>query len=107
MKHLRNSGGQPGKPITIRGTTYPSRQAAADALGVHRTTIQHAIKEGWLPMVGMGAGRMGKTRAVRDIIAYSAKLLEAKTTDDVRWARQMLRDAHARLNEYEAGGAKE
>jgi stage III sporulation protein SpoIIIAA len=107
MNNLKNRGGGPCAPITIRGVTYPSRQAAADALGVHRTTIQHALKNNALHTVGMGSGRMGKTRAIRDIVSSSARLLEAKTIEDVRWARQMLRDAHARLNAFEASDAKE
>lgn len=97
----------PGKEITIRGVTYPSRQAAASALGVHRTTIQHAIRENMLHTVGMGAGRMAKTRAIRDIVSVSAKLLAADTPDEMKWAIRLLREAHTRLNAFEAAGAKE
>jgi hypothetical protein len=44
-------------PVTIRGITYPSRGAAARALGVTRGAIFAANKFGWLDHVGLGRGR--------------------------------------------------
>lgn len=44
-------------PVTIRGVTYPSIGAAARALGVGRTAVQHAIRLGRLDRVGLGPAR--------------------------------------------------
>jgi hypothetical protein len=40
--------------VTIKGVTYPSQKAAAEALGVSRTTIGMARKNGSLDNVGRG-----------------------------------------------------
>ena len=47
----------PEKPITIRGVTYPSRKAAAEALGVHTRTIYAAARVGALESVGLQVDR--------------------------------------------------
>lgn len=45
-------------PTTIRGVEYPSRYAAAKALGVSATAIYEGIEHGYLDRVGLdGAGR--------------------------------------------------
>jgi len=41
------------KQVTIRGTTYPSQQAAADALKLTRQAIYMAKKQGRLESVGL------------------------------------------------------
>jgi hypothetical protein len=45
--------------VTIRGVTYPSQIAAADALGVTRQTITGAVKRGTLDFVGLGPPKPG------------------------------------------------
>lgn len=44
--------GARGKPITIRGVTYPSQRAAAKALGLADATISQAKDEGRLDLIG-------------------------------------------------------
>jgi hypothetical protein len=46
-------------PITIRGTTYPSRTAAADALGLSVSAISSAAINGTLDVVGTYAETNG------------------------------------------------
>lgn len=43
-------------PVTIRGTTYPSVRAAADALGVTPSTIYSALGRGREDTIGIGPG---------------------------------------------------
>ncbi|MGC0225180.1 NUMOD1 domain-containing DNA-binding protein [Pseudooceanicola nitratireducens] len=45
-----------GKPVTIRGVEYPSRKAAAKALGVSQATISGACERGTLDNVGLQGG---------------------------------------------------
>lgn len=45
--------------VTVRGVTYPSQKAAAEALGVSRTTIGLARKHGTLDNVGRGPLQKG------------------------------------------------
>jgi len=40
------------KPITVRGVTYPSRTAAADATGLQAKTLRLAEREGRLDTTG-------------------------------------------------------
>lgn len=40
-------------PTLIRGTLYPSQKAAADALGVHYTTVAKAVEAGEADRVGL------------------------------------------------------
>jgi len=47
------------KQVTIRGVTYPSRKAAAEALGVAGQTITNAAKSGTLDRVGRGPLKPG------------------------------------------------
>jgi hypothetical protein len=42
-----------GKPVTIRGTTYPSHAAAADALRITQQAIRFAVRYGRLETVGL------------------------------------------------------
>ncbi len=43
-------------PVRIRGITYPSQKAAAEALGLHPTTIANALNGGYLEEVGLRRG---------------------------------------------------
>lgn len=52
---MRKRGGQP-VPVRIRGVTYPSQTAAAEALGVNQSTIAGALDRGTIDRVGCGAG---------------------------------------------------
>lgn len=47
------------KSVTIRGTTYPSRTAAAKALGVTPSAVSQAEKYGWLDHVGLARRKRG------------------------------------------------
>jgi hypothetical protein len=49
----------PPVPVTIRGVTYPSQSAAAEALGLHPSLISRAYRRGTLDQVG--AGYVGKS----------------------------------------------
>ena len=42
------------KPITIRGTTYPSRRAAANALGITTSSLYEAIRKGRIDCPNLG-----------------------------------------------------
>lgn len=44
------------KPVTIRGVTYPSASAAANALGLKVQTVRIARTRGKLENVGLGSG---------------------------------------------------
>lgn len=46
-------------PVTIRGVTYPSQTAAADALGVAKATVSAAALGGTLDDVGRGLPQPG------------------------------------------------
>lgn len=48
------------KPVTIRGVTYPSQKAAAEALGVDRSAVTLAKRHGRLKYVGTGTGSTRK-----------------------------------------------
>lgn len=41
------------KPVAIRGIVYPSRSEAARQLGVHQSTVAHAIRTGTLDEIGV------------------------------------------------------
>ena len=43
-------------PVRIRGVTYPSQKAAADALGLHPQTITNALNRGYIDQVGLRRG---------------------------------------------------
>jgi len=60
------------KAITIRGTTYPSQQAAAEALGVSFHAVHIAKKRGRLDFLGIGRG--GLQSALQELISENAKL---------------------------------
>ena len=47
------------KTITVRGVTYPSQKAAADAFGVSRSTVGSAKQRGRLDAVGLGPLKKG------------------------------------------------
>lgn len=47
------------KAVTIRGVTYPSQRAAADALGVKPQTVCSAIKRGYTDKIGRGPMHKG------------------------------------------------
>lgn len=44
------------RPVPIRGQVYPSQAEAARALGVHRSTVNLAVKLGRADMIGRGRG---------------------------------------------------
>lgn len=46
-------------PVRIRGTVYPSKRAAARALGVSTATIENALDGGWIDEVGLGRRKGG------------------------------------------------
>ena len=51
----------PNVPTMIRGQLYPSQTAAAYALGVSLSRINHAVADGTTDTVGLGrSGRPGK-----------------------------------------------
>ncbi len=52
------------KPVTARGVEYPSRAAAARALGVTDTAIRCAERYGWLDRVGEGRRQPVRVRGV-------------------------------------------
>lgn len=56
---IRTSRRKPSEPITIRGVTYPSKQAAAEAIGVSMRNMRRAIQQGRLDTVGLGPGAGG------------------------------------------------
>jgi hypothetical protein len=47
------------KPVTIRGVTYPSQKAAAEALGVSTQAITQAVRRGTTDNVGLGPLQKG------------------------------------------------
>jgi microsomal dipeptidase-like Zn-dependent dipeptidase len=47
--------GRSALPITIRGTTYPSRADAARALGISVSAVSYAARNGGLDRVGLGS----------------------------------------------------
>lgn len=51
--------GQTPKPITIRGVTYQSQTAAAEALGLSKQAITDAIKRGKPDSAGTGPHKRG------------------------------------------------
>ena len=52
--------GQTPKPVTIRGVTYRSQTAAAEALGLSKQAITDAIKRGNPDSAGTGPRNKGK-----------------------------------------------
>lgn len=50
-------------PVRIRGVTYPSAQAAAEALGVHRDTVYTMLRKGRPDLIGTGSKRPGNGSA--------------------------------------------
>jgi hypothetical protein len=53
------------EPICIRGTLYPSVQAAAEALMLSPSTIYYAKSRGRLDTLGLGQGNHGRHRTPR------------------------------------------
>lgn len=80
----------PSKPITIRGTTYPSQQAAAEALGVSFHAVHIAKKRGRLDFLGIGRG--GLQSALQELISENAKLRAdlAKAVEALEDASQII-----------------
>lgn len=78
------------KPITIRGTTYPSRRAAAAALGITPSAITVAEQAERLDWVGTGS-RRGQRWTIRGV-SYTTSVEAAKalgvTPSAVRVAKQ-------------------
>lgn len=69
------------KPVTIRGTTYPSIQAAADALGIGRDAVAFAIQRGRLDTVGLNPmGRTHGRRVTMDGVTYNSMMECARET---------------------------
>ena len=55
-------------PVTIRGTVYPSQQAAAQALGLHPATISRSLdRHGHCDFVGTHMSRRGNRNAARPV----------------------------------------
>lgn len=72
--------------VKIRGKTYPSVRAAAEALGVQPVTIHSANSRGRLDYVGLGRG------AGRDATNVVAKLSKSVTIGGRTWS------SHAELS---------
>ena len=54
----KNYGGRPAPvPVVIRGVRYSTMTEAAIALGVDRSTVSKAGKNGTLDAVGLGPGK--------------------------------------------------
>ena len=53
-----------GKPVTIRGTTYPSHAAAADALSITQQAIRSAVRFGKLETVGLNPRGKGHGKPI-------------------------------------------
>jgi hypothetical protein len=69
--------------VTIRGVTYPSQKAAADALGVSRSTVSSAKMRNTLDGVGLGPLQKGCDGNYKKPIAFN----------DVEWpTRRALAD---------------
>lgn len=56
---------KPKKPITIRGVDYPSKAAAARALGITYESLRKAIVDGRLETVGLNPKGKNHGRRVR------------------------------------------
>jgi molybdenum-dependent DNA-binding transcriptional regulator ModE len=56
---------KPKKPITIRGVEYPSRAAAARALGITYESLRRAMQEDRLDTVGLKPRGKNHGRRVR------------------------------------------
>lgn len=61
----------PGKPIVIRGVSYPSRYAAGKALGLSGSAIEKAAKRGNLEMVGLN--RAGNRETVLEGMVFASR----------------------------------
>ena len=60
-------------PVRIRGIDYPSIQKAADALGVHRTTIERALERGTQDSVGMRLNTLASTVEYEGVVYPSLR----------------------------------
>lgn len=45
-------------PVRVRGVVYPSARDAAEALGVHVTTVRKLVSRGRADMIGTGKGAL-------------------------------------------------
>ena len=68
-------------PTLVRGVLYPSQKAAAEALGVHYTTIHKALEDGRLDRVGLKPRGIGiSKKVVIDGVEYRSIRQAAKAT---------------------------
>lgn len=58
----------PGPPVTVRGITYPTEDAAASALGVTRKIIDMARQAGWLDGLGLPPLRRHIRQSVETVV---------------------------------------
>jgi hypothetical protein len=71
--------------LVVRGTVYPTAQAAAAALGVAEVTVHRAARLGLLDTLGLGTGKRPQPITVRGV-TYP-------TVDDVAAAFGVTRTA--------------
>ncbi len=80
---------QQGKPVTIRGVTYPSRREAGRALGISHQAITKAEKKGTLDTVGFNLSPLSKPVTVRGkkfpSISAAARHFGCKNLTIRRW----------------------
>lgn len=89
-----------GRPVTIRGITYPTEDAAASAFGVSRQIIDMARQAGWLDRIGLPPARRYTPGSVSTIVRGQMYLSRAAAARAIGVSRMAVSAAvrHNRLD---------
>lgn len=88
-------------PVTVRGVSYPSQAAAAEALGVAPSAIHGALERGTMDSVGLGRNRHNLVPMQIGDKVYPSAVEAAKATGvNVKTLRQYVAKARGRGNDW-------
>lgn len=88
-------------PVTVRGVSYPSQAAAAEALGVAPSAIYGALERGTLDSVGLGRARHNLVpMQIGETVYPSAVEASRATGVNVKTLRNYATKARGRGNDW-------